>query len=146
MKRVGYQDLIAMLKRFQSRKEYAALKKSCEKAATEWRWATSLMLPELPHDEIVGGFKPPKWVKKQPRHGSRHGLDEKGRIRCIRSGDRSAPDSEVYEQFLIHEANGFWCIYFDNSAKQVPLGVKWYEMKDGHWLRSLQIGPYGVRE
>ena len=26
----------------------AALKQACEAAVTQWRWATSLMLPELP--------------------------------------------------------------------------------------------------
>lgn len=52
MKSVGHKELIAMLQRFQNRKEYAKLKKSCVSAVTEWRWATSLMLPELPHEEI----------------------------------------------------------------------------------------------
>jgi hypothetical protein len=104
------------------------------------------MLPELPYDEIVSGFKPPKWAKKQPRHGSLHGLDGDGRIRCIRDHDRTKPDDTVYEQFLIHEANGFWCIYFNNEPKKAVLAVKWFEMDDEKWLRSLQIGPYGVRE
>ncbi len=84
MKSVGRKELIALLQRFQSRNEYAALKKSCESAVTEWRWATSLMLPELPHDDIVRGFKRPKWAKKQPRYGSLHGQDSGERIQCIR--------------------------------------------------------------
>src|SRR5258707_2389951 len=146
MKSVGHKELIALLQRFLSRKEYAALKKSCEKAVIEWRWATSLMLPELPHDDIVRGFKRPKWAKKQPRYSSLHGLDSGGRIRCIRGDDLTKPDKEVYEQFLIHEDNGFWCIYFNNNPKKALLGVKWYEMQGDRWLRSLEIGHYGVRE
>jgi hypothetical protein len=135
-----------MLRRFQSRKQYAALKESCEAAVTEWRWATSLMLPELPHDDVVRGIKPPRWVKKKPRHGSLHGLDRGGRIRCIRSDDTTRPDRGVYEQFLIHEGNGFWCLYFDTSPRKALLALKWYEMEGGRWLRSLQIGHAGTRE
>jgi hypothetical protein len=146
VKSVGPKELIAMLQRFRTRKQYAALKRSCEAAVTEWRWATSLMLPELPHDDIVRGLKPPRWVKKPPRSGSLHGLDGDGRIRCIRSGDRTRPDTEVYEQFLIHEDNGFWCVYFDNSPRKALLALKWYEMEGDRWLRSLQIGHAGVRE
>jgi hypothetical protein len=146
MKTVGHKGLIAMLQRFQSRKEYTALKRSCEAAVTEWRWATSLMLPELPHDDVVCGFKPPKWAKKPPRHGSLHGLDDGGVIRCIRSDERTKPDKEVYEQFLIHEGGGFWCIYFGADAKKSLLAVKWFEMQGDRWQRSLEIGPYGVCE
>jgi hypothetical protein len=146
MNRIGHKELIAMLRRFQSRKEYAALKQSCEAAVTGWRWATSLMLPELPHDDIVRGIKPPKWVKKEPRYGSLHGLDRDGRIRCMRGGDHTRPAEEVFEQLLLYEDGGFWCLYFDNSAKKRLLGVNWYEMKDVRWLRSLECGHYGVRE
>jgi hypothetical protein len=147
MKHVGHKELIAMLQRFQSRKEYAALKKSCEEAATEWRWATSQMLPELPHDDVVRGFKPPKWAKKQPRSGFLHGLDADGRVRCMRNAERTTADAEVFEQFLIHEdGNGFWCIYFDNTPTKKVLGVKWFEMQGDRWLRSLEIGHYGIRE
>jgi len=146
MKSVGPKELIAMLQRFQTRKQYAALKKSCEGAVTEWRWATSLMLPELPHDDVVRGMKPPRWVKKQPRHGSLHGVDGDGRIRCIRNGDRTRPDRDVYEQFLIHDDNGFWCIYFDASPKKALLALKWFEMKDGRRLRSLEVRHNGVHE
>jgi hypothetical protein len=146
MTRVGHKELIAMLQRFQSRKEYAALRKSCKSAVSEWRWATSLMLPELPHDDIVRGFKPPKWAKKQPRYGSLHGLDANGRIWCIRGDDLRKPDERVHEQFLIHEDNGFSCIYFDDEPKKKLLAVKWYEVDGDRWLRSLEIGPYGVRE
>jgi hypothetical protein len=146
MKSVGRKELVAMLQRFKSRKEYAALKKSCEIAVTEWRWATSQMLPELPHDDIVRGFKRPKWAKKQPRYGSLHGLDTSGRIQCMRGDDRTKPDVDVYEQFLIHEDNGFWCIYFDNTPKKAVLGVKWCEMQGDRWLRSLEIGHNGMHE
>jgi len=146
MKSVGRKELIALLQRFQSRNEYAALKKSCESAVTEWRWATSLMLPELPHDDIVRGFKRPKWAKKQPRYGSLHGQDSGERIQCIRGDDRTKPDKDVYEQFLIHEDNGFCCIYFDNSPKKAVLAVKWFEMQGDRWLRSLEIGHHGMRE
>src|SRR5260370_5526362 len=107
MKSVGRKELIALLQRFKSGKEYAAVKKSCEAAVTEWRWATSSMLPEVPYADIVTGFKRPKWVKKQPRYGLLHGLDSGGRIQCSRGDDRTKPDKEVYEQFLIHEDNGF---------------------------------------
>jgi hypothetical protein len=146
MKTIGHKELLAMLQRFQSRKEYTALKKSYEAAVTEWRWATSQMLPELPYEDIVSGFKPLRWSKKQTRYGSLHGLDADGRIQCIRGDDRTKPDDTVFEQFLIHEANGFWCIYFDNEPKKAVLAVKWFEMDVEKWLRSLQIGPYGVRE
>jgi hypothetical protein len=146
MKSVGPKELIAMLQRFQTRKQYAALKKSCEASVTEWRWATSLMLPELPYDDVVRGMKPPRWVKKQPRHGSLHGVSGDGRIRCIRGGDRARPDRDVYEQFLIHEDNGFWCIYFDASPNKALLAVKWYETEGERWLRSLQVSHSGLRE
>ena len=145
MKSVGHKELITMLARFQSAKEYVALKKSCVSAVTEWRWATGPMLPELPHDHLVRGIKPPKWSKKQTRNGFLHGLDKDGRVQCIRSDDRTKPDENVYEQFLIHEDNGFWCIYFNNERKKSVLGVKWFEMKDGRWLHSWQIGHYGIR-
>jgi hypothetical protein len=143
---VGPKELIAMLRRFQTRKQYAGLKKSCEAAVTEWRWATGLMLPELPHDDVVRGLKPPRWVRKQPRHGALHGLDAEGRVRCIRSDDRTRADQDVYEQFLLHENDGFWCAYFDASPRKVLLALKWYEMQDGRWLRSLQVGHAGLRE
>jgi hypothetical protein len=143
---VGPKELFAMFKRFQSPKEYAALKKSCATTVTEWRWATSQMLPELPHDDIVRGFKPPKWAKKQPRFGALHGLDSGGTIRCMRVDDLGKPDKEVYEQFLIYEDNGFWCIYFGKDLIKKLLAVKWYEMEDDRWLRSLEIGHNGVHE
>jgi hypothetical protein len=146
MQSVGPKELLAMVRRFQGWKQYAALKKSCAKAVTEWRWATSLMLPELPHDDVVRGMKPPRWVKKETRYGSLHGLDGEGRIHCMRSGDRTRPDREVCEQFLIHEDNGFWCVYFGASPRKELLGVTWFEMEGGRWLRSLQFGHYGVRE
>jgi hypothetical protein len=146
MKSIGPKEVLAVLQRYQHRSQYAALKKSCEAAAVEWRWATSLMLPELPHDDIVRGFKPPRWANKQTRHGSLHGLDAAGRIRCIRSGERTRPAAQFYEQFLIHEDGGFWCIYFSNDRRKSPLKVKWYELDAGRWLRSLEIGAYGVRE
>ncbi len=146
MKRVGPKELIAMLQRFPTRKQYAALKKSCEAAVTEWRWATSLMLPELPYDDVVRGMKPPRWVKSRPRHGSLHGLDCDGHVRCIRSDDRTRPDRDVYEQFLIHVDNGFWCIYFEASPKKALLAVKWYETEGERWLRSLQISHSGIQE
>jgi hypothetical protein len=146
MKSVGHKELIAMLQRCQSAKEYAALKKTCQSAVTEWRWATGPMLPELPHDELVRGIKPPKWSKKQTRGGFLHGLDKDGRVQCIRSDERTKSDESVYEQFLIHEDNGFWCIYFNNERKKSVLGVKWFEMKGDRWLRWLGIGHYGIRE
>jgi hypothetical protein len=146
MKSVGHKELIAILQRFQSREAYAALKKSCETAVTEWRWATSLMLPELPYDDIVRGFKRPKWAKKEPRYGSLHGLDGSGRIQCIRGEDRTKPDEEVHEQFLIYQENGFWCVYFDDDAKKAVLKVKWFETEGDRWLRSLEIGHRGIRE
>jgi hypothetical protein len=135
-----------MLQRARTPKQYAAMKRSCEVAVTEWRWATSQMLPEVPHDEVVRGMKPPRWVKKQVRHGALHGLDGDGRIQCMRSDDTTQPDQSVYEQFLIHEDNGFWCIYFDASPRKVLLAVKWYEKEGDRWLRSLQIGHSGIRE
>jgi hypothetical protein len=146
MTRVGRKELITALRRFQGRKAYAALKRACGTAVKEWRWATSLMLPELPHDDIVRGFKPPRWAKKRPRRGSLHGLDAEGRVRYIRSDDRTRPDEEVYEQLLIHEDNGFWCVYFDDQAGKTVLQVKWFEFQGGKWLRSLEIGHRGVRE
>ena len=146
MRNVAPKERIAMLRRFQTRKQYAALKKSCAAAVTEWRWATSLMLPELPHDDVVRGMKPPKWVKARPRHGSLHGLDRDGRVRCIRSDDRDRPDRDVYEHFLIHEGNGFWCAFFEASPRKALLALKWYEMEGGRWLRSLQVGHSGARE
>jgi hypothetical protein len=146
MKSVGPRELLAVLRRYQRRDEYAALKRSCEAAVVEWRWATSLMLPELPHDDLVRGFKPPRWTKKQTRHGSLHGLDAGGRIRCMRSGERTRPAAQVYEQFLIHEDGGFWCIYFDNDRTKAPLAVKWYELDGGRWLRSLEIGAHSTSE
>ena len=51
MNRISPQELLAMLKRFRNRKEYAALKKECEAAVTQWRWATSMRLPEVPYDD-----------------------------------------------------------------------------------------------
>jgi hypothetical protein len=146
MPHIGAKELVVMLKRFQRRDEYAALKKTSEAAAIEWRWATSLMLPEIPHDDIVRGFKPPKWAKKPPRHGSLHGLDKDGRVRCIRTGERTTPDKTVYEQFLIHEDGGFWCIYFEASPQKAPLGVAWFEMQGERWLRSLHIRHNGTHE
>lgn len=146
MKTVGHKELIAMLQRFQSRKEYAVLKKSCKGAVTEWRWATSQMLPELPHDDIVRGFKRPRWAKKQPRYGFLHGLDANGRVCCMRGDDLIKPDDKAHEQLLIHEDNGFWVIYFDDNAEKALLRVKWFEMKGDRWLRSLELGHYGVRE
>src|SRR5436190_11711989 len=146
MKSIGFEELLDMLKRFQKRKEYAALKKECEAAVTEWRWATSMMLPEIAHDDLVRGFKPPKWTKKQPRHGSLHGLDADGRIRCMRGDDRTRPDAEVFEQFLMYQDGGFWCIYFDAGPRKKLLRVKWFDMNGERWLRSLEIGAYGIRE
>jgi hypothetical protein len=147
MKNVRPKELLAMVRRFRDPKEYRALKKSCQAAVTEWRWATSLMLPEVPHDEIVSGLKPSKWAKKQPRrYGRLHGLDNAGRIRCIRSDEGTKPDAEVTEQFLIHEDGGFWCINFGAAAKKTLLAVKWFERDGERWLRSLEIGPYGVHE
>jgi hypothetical protein len=144
MQNIGHKELIAMLQRFQSRKEYAALKKSCESAVTEWRWATGQMLPELPHDDIVRGLKPAKWAKKQPRGGFLHGLGKNGHVQCMRSDERTKPD--VYEQFLIHEDNGFWCVYFDNQAKKSVLAVKWFEMNGDRWLRSIQARHDRINE
>jgi hypothetical protein len=135
MRGVGLKELVASFRRFQTRKQYAVRKKSCAEAVTEWRWATGLMLPELPHDDVVHGLKPPRWVRKPPRHGALHGLDAEGRVRCIRSADRSRADQDVYEQFLLHEDDGFWCVYFDASPRKVLLALKWYEMQDGRWLR-----------
>jgi hypothetical protein len=146
MKRIGHQELFAMLQRFRKKQGYSELKKSSEAAAVEWRWASSLMLPELPHDEIVRGFKPPKWTKKQTRYGSLHGLDAQGRVRCIRSEDRAKPNDEVYEQFLIYDDGGFWCVFFDSGADKSPLRIRWYEMEGDQWRRSLEIGHYGIRE
>ncbi len=146
MRRVGPKELLAVLRRFRNREQYAALKKSCEAAVTGWRWATSLMLPELPHDDVVRGMKPPRWAKKPPPHGSLHGLDGDGRVRCIRSDGATRPGRAVYEQFLIHEDDGFWCVYFDASPEKALLALKWYETEGGRWLRSLQIGHAGVRE
>jgi hypothetical protein len=146
MKGVGHEVVINMLKRFQSKAEYTALKKACKAAVAEWRWATSQMLPEIPHGEIVSGFKPPKWVKKQTRHGFLHGLDKDGRIRCIRSDELTKPDNTVYEQFLIHEPEGFWCTYFNADSNKAALAVKWFEMNGERWLRSLELGGYGFRE
>jgi hypothetical protein len=145
MKPVGPKELVAMLRRFQDRKEYAALKRSCTAAVTQWRWATGLMLPQLPYDDIVSGWKA-KWVKKQPRFGWLHGLDAGGRIRCIRNAEQGRPDEEVYEQFLIYEDGGFWCIYFGTGAEKAPLGAKWFEMDGDRWLRSLEIGHNGIHE
>jgi hypothetical protein len=146
MKSIDRKELIPMLQRFRKRQEYAALKKSCEAKVTEWRWATSLMLPEQPHVDLLHGLKLPRWSKKQTRYGSLHGLDADGPILCIRGGERTKPDEEVYEQFLIHEDGGFWCIYFGNDAKKSLLAVKWHEMEGDRWLRSLALGHYGVQE
>ncbi|HEY7315558.1 MAG TPA: hypothetical protein VH643_39885 [Gemmataceae bacterium] len=90
MKSIGPKELVAMLRRFQDRKEYAALKKSCEAAATEWRWATTLMLPELPYDDIVSGSKA-KWAKKQPRVGFLHGLDADGAFAAFAAPNGPGP-------------------------------------------------------
>ncbi|HEY7315557.1 MAG TPA: hypothetical protein VH643_39880 [Gemmataceae bacterium] len=46
----------------------------------------------------------------------------------------------------MHEDGGFWCIYFGTGPDKAPLGVKWFEMKDGRWLRSLEIGHNGIHE
>ncbi len=145
MKSVGLKELLAMLKRFRSRKDFDALKQSCEAAVAERRWATSLMLPQVPHDDLLHGNKP-KWAKKQPRYGSLHGLDAEGRIRSIRGDERLTPDGAVFEQLLLHEDDGFWCIYFDADARKRPLGVTWYEMQGDRWVRSLAIGNNGVQE
>jgi hypothetical protein len=146
MKMIGPKELVAVLQRYRRRKDYAALKQSCEAAVRKWRWATSLMLPEVPHDDLVRGFSKPKWSKKQPRHGSLHGLDEDGRIRCIRSDDRTKPDDTVYEQFLLHEDGGFWCIFFAADSKKPPLKVQWFAMRGDRWLHSLMIQHNGTHE
>jgi hypothetical protein len=145
MKQVGPKELVAMLRRFQDRKDYAALKRSCTAAVTQWRWATGLMLPQLPYDDIVSGWKA-KWVKKQPRFGLLHGLDADGRIRCIRSAEPGRPDKDVYEQFLIYEDGGFWFISFGIGAEKASLMVQWFEMDGDRWLRSLAIRSNGIHE
>jgi hypothetical protein len=103
------------------------------------------MLPEVPYEDLVRGLKS-KWVKKQPRNGSLHGLDASDRIHCIRDNDLSTADDAVYEQFLIHEENGFWCVFFDDSPQKSLLGVKWFEMQGERWLRSLEIRHNGIHE
>jgi hypothetical protein len=146
MKNVSLRQLVEMMNRFRARSEYRALRKSCKATVVEWRWATSLMLPELPHAKALFGFSPPRWSKKRTRYGSLHGLDAAGRIRAVRSEDLAKPDEEVYEQFLFHDEGGFWCIYFGADKAKRLLRVRRCDTLDGRLLRDLEIGPYNVSE
>jgi hypothetical protein len=146
MKATSPRQLVEMMSRFRSRRAYLALKKSCRDAVVEWRWATSLMLPELPYAKEVSGISPPRWSKKQQRYGSLHGLDAAGRIVAIRGDDLTKPDETVHEQFLIHDGGGFWCVYFDAAPTKRLLGVARFDLRDGRLLRQLNIGAYNVSE
>src|SRR5687768_7765676 len=52
-KAVDPKQLIAQLRRFCDRKEYAALKKSAQAAVVDWRWATDVMIPTVPHEDVI---------------------------------------------------------------------------------------------
>jgi hypothetical protein len=146
MPNVGPRELFAELKRLWSGKAYAALKKACAGTITQWRWATFAMLPEVPHEELVRGMKPPQWAKKQPRYGSLHGLDKAGHVQCIRSDVLEKPDAEVREQFLIHDDGGFWCVAYAADAKKAIQQLSLYDMPGDVFQRSLSIGGNGLHE
>ncbi len=123
---------------------YQKMKADVDGRATEWRDASSIMLPSIPIEEWVPVFETGRWVKKADKYTWLHALDSSGRVLIARSEPLNYKGKDLTEYFFDYTGDGVWVIAV-NAKKAGPFYLYHYKMEGERCVSAVRFGEFDAR-